>query len=184
MLGAFQELMILKKEKKMKKQLLALLILGAFVGQVYGAQDKDYIQSTFDDEYYKVQRAEEALLAIVVEEEARCARLFERGRLMGMGIEEALEYVKRQNKLRTIMPPVIIEEVNPQVCPHGPNVACGCMVPKQQEEVVLEDCPICMFSLLPEEDLSVTPCGHTYHSECLKMSSKVKKECPLCRGKL
>ena len=300
MLGAFQGLIILKKEKKMKKQLLALLILGAFVGQVHGAQkqiikanllktrkliedndarisfwgqipgferlsrenqkclntkeftiglpryyfammatkliltdlyedgenfflgDKNLDYQSVNDRFlseYKfgfeldiydfdfydpaLEQDKTRVITAMMElnrnfresalrgptaqgnssdEDMLCAKLFKEGLNLGMNAEDAFNYVELYIRSAPVI--VGVDGEVPQVCPHGPNVACGCMVPKQQEEVVFEDCPICMFSLLPEEDLSVTPCGHTYHSECLKMSSKVKKECPLCRGKL
>lgn len=112
-------------------------------------------------------------------EDMLLAKLFEDALLnLGMNAEEAFNYAQ----LYITSAPVIVD---PQVCPHGPNVACGCIVPKKQvEESQFEECAICMDYLLPEQDLSVTPCGHTFHSECLKDSSKFKKECPLCRGKL
>ena len=43
-------------------------------------------------------------------------------------------------------------------------------------------CSICLISPIPELDLCITNCGHTYCKGCLDIwMNRLKKECPICR---
>ena len=71
-------------------------------------------------------------------------------------------------------------------CPDHPYAACGCMAAEGKEENILEECPVCRGELLPEQapDLTVTPCGHTFHNDCLKRATQTRNICPVCRTNL
>jgi len=44
-------------------------------------------------------------------------------------------------------------------------------------------CPVC-FTELDPDSARLTPCGHTFHGNCLELCLRVYKECPMCRGQL
>lgn len=44
-------------------------------------------------------------------------------------------------------------------------------------------CSVCICEMT-DEKLMHTPCGHTYHWECLEKVMEIRLECPLCRSKL
>jgi len=52
----------------------------------------------------------------------------------------------------------------------------------QQKEI----CPICIDEINENENknISVTECGHTFHTSCLLNSIKRNNTCPMCRNKL
>ena len=47
----------------------------------------------------------------------------------------------------------------------------------------MEDiCSICLISPIPDLDLCITNCGHTYCKECLdEWMNRLEKKCPICR---
>jgi hypothetical protein len=45
-----------------------------------------------------------------------------------------------------------------------------------------ENCAICMEPL--HSRYCNTPCGHSFHVKCLYQWSKIKANCPMCRGEL
>jgi hypothetical protein len=47
----------------------------------------------------------------------------------------------------------------------------------------LGDCPIC-FEELKMIDITVTKCGHTFHSSCIFRSLEQNGDCPMCRNTL
>jgi len=62
--------------------------------------------------------------------------------------------------------------------------------PARMSQLLLDQCAICLNSLKteqvqdPNEKLYRTPCGHTFHSECLLEWSEKKLVCPYCRKDL
>lgn len=49
--------------------------------------------------------------------------------------------------------------------------------------VDIVDCPICKENIL-DADRFVTNCKHLYHKNCIEMSLRNSKNCPLCRADL
>lgn len=43
------------------------------------------------------------------------------------------------------------------------------------------ECPICMTNIEIDQEQMTTPCGHTYHSGCLRRWLEEKLVCPVCR---
>lgn len=126
-------------------------------------------------------------------------KLFDEALKMGMRADEALEYVEEHLKgtteVRAPMAPALIGadgERHPlpanieKVCPFHPHAACGCVAEDSPEKVQLEECAVCRAELLPEQapQLSVTPCGHTFHEDCLTQARKFQNICPSCRASL
>ena len=56
----------------------------------------------------------------------------------------------------------------------------------KQEKNKQEDnkCSICFETMLNNGELRTTPCGHTFHSECLNTWLRTKNTCPLCRARI
>ena len=46
------------------------------------------------------------------------------------------------------------------------------------------DCPICMMSFTPDDDVTPLPCNenHYFHTECIEQWLRTKPECPLCKN--
>ena len=45
-----------------------------------------------------------------------------------------------------------------------------------------QDCSICLAKLnLAKDDISVTPCGHLFHQNCIGSAIRLKNECPICK---
>ena len=44
-------------------------------------------------------------------------------------------------------------------------------------------CTICVEFFSPESEISLTPCGHFFHSTCIKNWLEIRKSCPQCRKK-
>ena len=43
-------------------------------------------------------------------------------------------------------------------------------------------CSICLAKLnLAKDDVSVTPCGHLFHQNCIGSAIRLKNECPICK---
>jgi len=57
---------------------------------------------------------------------------------------------------------------------------------KDHENLLLDQCAICLSGLEinSEEKLYKTPCGHLFHSDCLKEWGGKKLVCPCCRTKI
>ena len=53
------------------------------------------------------------------------------------------------------------------------------------DKINLNDCDMCTICcdkfVIGESQVSVTPCSHVFHSECLEKWFEFKKECPNCR---
>ncbi|CAM8890997.1 unnamed protein product [Rhodiola kirilowii] len=45
-----------------------------------------------------------------------------------------------------------------------------------------EKCAICLEEFEPREDVSVTPCSHMFHEECIVPWVKSNGQCPVCRS--
>jgi len=43
-----------------------------------------------------------------------------------------------------------------------------------------KECPICKEELLPEQ-VSVTPCCHAFHEDCIQRWTLINPSCPVCR---
>lgn len=43
----------------------------------------------------------------------------------------------------------------------------------------MEECIICMEDI--KNEFFITHCGHTFHNDCMKEWTIVKKNCPMCR---
>ena len=55
------------------------------------------------------------------------------------------------------------------------------------EESSLEMCPICLCMIATVNDSIKTPCGHSFHSVCLRKANRVtypNHRCPICRSPL
>jgi hypothetical protein len=110
----------------------------------------------------------------------------------GGNVLEALDHVEQMitggNEIRPSMARAQIgpDGIQEGICPEHPNEACGCLAVKGHEESQHAECPICRDSLDPKkvDGLSVTPCGHTFHNECLQRALSDKAECPFCRSQL
>ena len=50
--------------------------------------------------------------------------------------------------------------------------------------IKLENCAICLDDILEMVNITVTTCGHTFHSSCMFESIKKSADCPLCRHEL
>lgn len=50
--------------------------------------------------------------------------------------------------------------------------------------IKLENCSICLDDILEMVNITVTTCGHTFHSSCMFESIKKSACCPLCRHEL
>ncbi len=52
--------------------------------------------------------------------------------------------------------------------------------------ITQEQCAICIedFEMNSKEKLYKTPCGHFFHSECLKSWGGKKLDCPVCRAQI
>ena len=45
-----------------------------------------------------------------------------------------------------------------------------------------QNCSICLAKLiLAKDDISVTPCGHLFHQNCIEGAIRLKNECPICK---
>jgi|GEM_PF-6783410 len=105
---------------------------------------------------------------------------------------EALDHVEQMitggNEIRPPMARALIgsDGIQEGICHEHPNEACGCLAVKEQKESQHAECPVCKDSLDPKnvESLAVTPCGHTFHNECLQRALSHKSECPVCRNQL
>jgi len=55
-----------------------------------------------------------------------------------------------------------------------------------QEKLLSDQCAICIGSFITEsrEKLYKTPCGHLFHSDCLKEWGGKKLQCPVCRTQI
>lgn len=42
-------------------------------------------------------------------------------------------------------------------------------------------CSICLDSFNEYQEVSITKCGHQYHSKCIKLVGAGRQSCPLCR---
>jgi len=51
----------------------------------------------------------------------------------------------------------------------------------KDEELLLNECSICLENYQINDKVSHLPCGHFYHERCLTEWFKKKEECPLCR---
>lgn len=47
--------------------------------------------------------------------------------------------------------------------------------------VIGQECPICYCPIMTDDEASVTPCNHAFHTECLVRWMEEKLICPLCR---
>jgi hypothetical protein len=59
---------------------------------------------------------------------------------------------------------------------------------KEQEDCdkaydIDNDCSIC-YEVMKKINVSVTECGHTFHTSCLLKAAIIKNECPYCRARL
>jgi len=57
---------------------------------------------------------------------------------------------------------------------------------KIRGKLLSNQCAICIedFEAKSNEKLSKTPCGHFFHTKCLKSWAKNKFDCPICRAQL
>ena len=84
---------------------------------------------------------------------------------------------KQDSEVSTVLPEVknvaADQKVSPAPAPQAQEV------PKQTEKKMMSDliaCSICMKSFTLESDISTTPCGHVFHSDCIE-----KTDCLQCR---
>lgn len=47
---------------------------------------------------------------------------------------------------------------------------------------VVNDCSICLNTMMLLPKSTAAPCGHEFHIECIEKCLKVKRECPVCRA--
>lgn len=54
---------------------------------------------------------------------------------------------------------------------------------KEQDEIHVDECCICLFAIAPFQALFVAPCSHTFHYKCLRplLINHPGFLCPLCR---
>lgn len=69
------------------------------------------------------------------------------------------------------------KEKDLSICTGKPIFALPC-------NVKLENCAICLDDILEMVNVTVTTCGHTFHSSCIFESVKKSADCPLCRHEL
>jgi len=53
-----------------------------------------------------------------------------------------------------------------------------------REEHTRENCPICQDSYALGQELSILPCRHVFHTDCVNNWFKEKSNCPCCRTNL
>lgn len=52
------------------------------------------------------------------------------------------------------------------------------------EDIKVKMCPVDMTEIAPDDAMVVTPCNHSFHSECLKkylVDGKLLRFCPCCK---
>jgi len=69
------------------------------------------------------------------------------------------------------------EKKDLSICTGKPIFALPC-------NIKLENCAICLDDILEMVNITVTTCGHTFHSCCIFESVKKSADCPLCRNEL
>jgi hypothetical protein len=47
---------------------------------------------------------------------------------------------------------------------------------------LVSDCPICLESFKDDEQMTLSPCCHLFHRDCLKMVGVGRQSCPMCRA--
>jgi ankyrin repeat protein len=52
---------------------------------------------------------------------------------------------------------------------------------RNPEEIMEVECSTCLESFTSKCDISTTPCGHVFHTECMRKWLKNEKSCPQCR---
>jgi hypothetical protein len=70
-----------------------------------------------------------------------------------------------------------VEKKDFKTCVGKPIFALPC-------NIKLENCAICLDDILEMVNITVTTCGHTFHSSCMFESIKKSADCPLCRNEL
>jgi hypothetical protein len=51
----------------------------------------------------------------------------------------------------------------------------------KKDELIERECSICLEMYQINEQVSVLPCSHYYHTRCLNEWLKKKEDCPICR---
>ncbi|KAH7815682.1 putative E3 ubiquitin-protein ligase [Monocercomonoides exilis] len=57
-------------------------------------------------------------------------------------------------------------------------------VPDEDDDTMLEKCPICQMEFEFGETLVTLPCVHSFHVDCAKQWLKKKKTCPYCKERV
>ena len=54
----------------------------------------------------------------------------------------------------------------------------------KEDELLLNECSICLENYEVGESISILSCGHFFHTKCLNEWFKKKEVCPLCREEI
>lgn len=100
------------------------------------------------------------------------------------GLHLTPDYMMSQIELERFIASTLSEQESTQ-CPASHETIKSLTTKKASSDDCMESCPICLESFQDEEEITVLPCSHTFHSDCCNTwFEKHANTCPTCRASI